>query len=464
LFAVNVLNETESCLNYFRNMNEMNLTNLSFTDSGCESDVDEEEYMCYVGNIVEVPLELNDRLRSLPHAELIEHLTAELRHDIVSQVRKLGKIRIRSKTGQFAVRFKPTVVGTYHMEVRFQEQQIDINPIMIRALYLPTDYQQVILGENIFGTYFRSFVNRLRFGGLRVPPLNYRSVFQFGSRGTGPGQMEQPKDIQVTADGSFVVSDVSNQTIQMFDRNFRFVEQWKNTDHFPRPLGIWQLENSFGDSSCQGDRYFLITAKQCSQVNLVNVSTGELVAEYGRDFLHSPHGLLVDRNNRLVVVDTGRQKIFWYDLERCVKIGQSGMVLKPACKLKNPLFVAMDSRNRLHVSNCSESRICMFDLNRFNFVGKYGDEVLDRAPPAPSIYSSVGIAVDLADRSYVVDWMQHRIVIFGPQGEPLGMVDPFVSKLRSPQGIAAFGDGLVAVADAGSHCVKIYSCNDDDEQ
>ncbi|XP_003376270.1 hypothetical protein Tsp_00473, partial [Trichinella spiralis] len=79
---------------------------------------------------------------------------------------------------------------------------------------------------------------------------------------------------------TFRMSDISKQTIQMFGRNFRFVEQWKNTDHFPRPLGIWQLENSFGDSSCQGDRYFLITAKQCSQVNLVNVSTGELVAEY----------------------------------------------------------------------------------------------------------------------------------------------------------------------------------------
>ncbi|KAL1232390.1 Tripartite motif-containing protein [Trichinella spiralis] len=356
-------------------MNEMNLTNLSFTDSGCESDVDEEEYMCYVGNIVEVPLEVNDRLRSLPHAELIEHLTAELRHDIVSQV--------------------PRTTDRH-------QPDNDSSP-------LPSN---------------------------RLPAVRQ------------PRHRTRPDG---TAEG-----------YPSYGR--RFVEQWKNTDHFPRPLGIWQLENSFGDSSCQGDRYFLITAKQCSQVNLVNVSTGELVAEYGRDFLHSPHGLLVDRNNRLVVVDTGRQKIFWYDLERCVKIGQSGMVLKPACKLKNPLFVAMDSRNRLHVSNCSESRICMFDLNRFNFVGKYGDEVLDRAPPAPSIYSSVGIAVDLADRSYVVDWMQHRIVIFGPQGEPLGMVDPFVSKLRSPQGIAAFGDGLVAVADAGSHCVKIYSCNDDDEQ
>ncbi|KRZ70943.1 Tripartite motif-containing protein 3, partial [Trichinella papuae] len=446
------------CLNDFRNINEMDLTNLSLTDSGCETDVDEEEYICYVGDTVEVPLELNAQLRSLPHAELIKHLKVELLNDTVTGARKLGRIKIRSTTGQFTVRFKPTVVGTYHIEVRFHGQEIDINPIMIRALFLPADYRQVNPANNAFGAYFRAFLDRMRSGRVCARTSIGRFICQIGSHGTGPGQMEHPQDVHVTADGSIIVSDLSNQTIQMFDRDFQFVEQWKSAHHFPRPIGIWQLENSFGNSSGQGDRFFFISTNEYSQVNLVNVSTGELIAEYGRDFLRSPHGLLVDRNNHLVVVDNARQKLFWYDLERSVKIGQSGMVLNPASKLKNPLFIAMDSQNRLHVSNCNESRICMFDLNG-NFVGKYGDEVLDRMPPVPWLYSSVGIAIDSNDHSYVVDWMQQRIGIFGPQGEPVCVVDPFVSKLRCPQGMAAFGDGLVAVADAGSHCVNVYSCN-----
>jgi DNA-binding beta-propeller fold protein YncE len=51
-------------------------------------------------------------------------------------------------------------------------------------------------------------------------------VAQFGSPGSGEGQLNEPVGLAVDANGNIYVADTWNKRIQVFDPNFNFVRQW----------------------------------------------------------------------------------------------------------------------------------------------------------------------------------------------------------------------------------------------
>ena len=63
-----------------------------------------------------------------------------------------------------------------------------------------------------------------------------RYLTEWGELGTGPGQFDNPHDIQVDARGRVLVADRGNDRIQIFDADGRFLQQWTN---FGRPSGIY---------------------------------------------------------------------------------------------------------------------------------------------------------------------------------------------------------------------------------
>ncbi len=64
-----------------------------------------------------------------------------------------------------------------------------------------------------------------------------RSVGSFGSR---PGQFMGPHDLAYDSQGRLFVADRSNNRIQIFDQDMRFVDEWR---HFGRPSGITILDD-----------------------------------------------------------------------------------------------------------------------------------------------------------------------------------------------------------------------------
>jgi ABC-type molybdate transport system substrate-binding protein len=61
-------------------------------------------------------------------------------------------------------------------------------------------------------------------------------IKQWGHKGTGPGEMQEPHTIAMDSRGRLFVGDRINNRIQIFDQEGRFLSEWKQ---FGRPSGIY---------------------------------------------------------------------------------------------------------------------------------------------------------------------------------------------------------------------------------
>jgi sugar lactone lactonase YvrE len=61
-------------------------------------------------------------------------------------------------------------------------------------------------------------------------------IKEFGKKGTGPGEFDGPHALAFDSKGRLFVGDRSNNRIQIFDQNGKFIAEWKQ---FGRPSGIF---------------------------------------------------------------------------------------------------------------------------------------------------------------------------------------------------------------------------------
>jgi molybdenum ABC transporter molybdate-binding protein len=61
-------------------------------------------------------------------------------------------------------------------------------------------------------------------------------IMQFGHKGSGPGELQEPHTIAMDSRGRLFVGDRINNRIQIFNQDGRFLEEWKQ---FGRPSGIY---------------------------------------------------------------------------------------------------------------------------------------------------------------------------------------------------------------------------------
>lgn len=62
-------------------------------------------------------------------------------------------------------------------------------------------------------------------------------LFQWGTKGSGPGQFDLPHGIAIDSAGRVYVADRSNARVQVFDAQGRFVTEWKNST-LGRPYAV----------------------------------------------------------------------------------------------------------------------------------------------------------------------------------------------------------------------------------
>jgi DNA-binding beta-propeller fold protein YncE len=61
-------------------------------------------------------------------------------------------------------------------------------------------------------------------------------IKEWGTKGSGPGQLSEPHTIAMDSRGRLFVGDRENNRIQIFDQDGRFIDQWRQ---FGRPSGIY---------------------------------------------------------------------------------------------------------------------------------------------------------------------------------------------------------------------------------
>lgn len=135
-------------------------------------------------------------------------------------------------------------------------------------------------------------------------------LFQWGTRGAGPGEFNVPHAITVDGSGRVYVADRENDRVQVFDSSGRFLAQWKSP-RIGRPYSIALLGGGLAAIVDGGEQPK--TGPDRSGVAIVRLD-GTVVQTFGRfgnydGQFRMGHDLAADRSGNLYVVDITGQRV-----------------------------------------------------------------------------------------------------------------------------------------------------------
>ena len=143
---------------------------------------------------------------------------------------------------------------------------------------------------------------------VNVFDLSGKALFQFGSRGTAPGQLNNPEAAKFDSAGRLFVSDLRNDRIQVFDALGRHLAiiggPGTGPGQFKSPAGI----------AFDRDDNLYVTEIGNDRVQVFD-KTGKFIAMFGAKGTRNGefanlHGIIVDKSTGLVyVADTGNNRI-----------------------------------------------------------------------------------------------------------------------------------------------------------
>jgi len=226
-----------------------------------------------------------------------------------------------------------------------------------------------------------------------------KAVMTWGHEGAAPGEFKDPCGIAVGSDGMVYVADTWNHRVQKFTGDGQFVLEWRPQSNFWGPRGIAVAP----DNS-------MVYVTDTGNKRVVGFDTsGKEVVTWGHDGskpgeLIEPVGIAVDTNGQVAVADTGNHRVQYFDrLGKFVKehfvSGWEEFYTEPYMAMLGVDLVVTDSYN--HRSARYSGGALAYSW------GKTGSARGDFNRP-------IGIATDAQGAVYVADTMNHRIQKFMP--------------------------------------------------
>jgi DNA-binding beta-propeller fold protein YncE len=294
-------------------------------------------------------------------------------------------------------------------------------------------------------------------GALGTAPASaFEYLGSFGTRGSGPGQLSDPRMLAIDREGTVWVADELNSRIEVFTAGGRFVRTFGSAGSgngqflFPTGVGFDGAGNLYvadtGNSRVQvfapdgtflrkwgglgfgGDRFafnegLAVTADGI--VYVLNFSTasvnkydaeGHLLARWSGHFV-LPAGVATDTQNNVYVADGLGNKV--------VKLSRGGTVWQTfgspglgSGQFLGPSAVAVDTQGNVYVTDLFGSRLQKFAADG-RFLGSWGGN----GTGPGQLIEPWGVAVDCHGTVYVSDTGEllggrGRVEKFGEPGTP----------------------------------------------
>lgn len=137
-----------------------------------------------------------------------------------------------------------------------------------------------------------------------------RYQFEWGKKGSGPGEFDLPHGIALDASGRVYVADRSNARVQVFTASGKFIQQWK-ADDLGRPYSVAIASANRAIIVDGGDQPE--KGPDRSGATVVNLQ-GKALSRFGRfgnqdGQFRLAHDVAVDRGGNAFVVDAWGQRV-----------------------------------------------------------------------------------------------------------------------------------------------------------
>jgi hypothetical protein len=260
--------------------------------------------------------------------------------------------------------------------------------------------------------------------------------------GSAPfARLKEPRAVAVDGRGRLWVTDFGNSRIRVFDQDGGSLGGWggRGSGHhgLREPSGI----------SIRGDRV-VVADTWNGRVALFDVDGGWKGSVEG---FFGPRGVALDPAGRIWVADTGNHRVLVYDDLGKPPVTLGGQGSGPL-QFSSPVGIAVGPSGRVYVADTGNARIQVLEAS-----GKFRSVIpVSRwsGPIEPQV------AVDRAERLYVVSPSTDEVLAFDPAGTPLWSrgLDDDGRKLALPVGIAVDeGRGRLWVVNAGNGSVTSIS-------
>ena len=287
-------------------------------------------------------------------------------------------------------------------------------------------------------------------------------------------QFDFPFGVAVDSSGNVYVADTENSRIREITPTGVVSTLAGSTEGFADGTGTAAQFNSPYDVAVDSSGNVYVADTENSRIRKITpagvVST--LAGDGSTAQFNNPLGVAVDSSGNVYVADTSNH---------CIrKITPGGMVSTFAgtgtsghadgtgttAQFKNPLGVAVDSRDNVYVADYSNNRIRKITPGGMvsTLAGSGTEGYVDDTGSTAQFKSPTGVAVDSSGNVYVTDFSNHRI----RKITPAGVVSTFAgtgtrahadgtankAQFNYPSGVAMDSRGNVYVADARNNRIR----------
>ncbi len=207
------------------------------------------------------------------------------------------------------------------------------------------------------------------------------------------------------------------------------------------------------------DGRFFVLDRNLVRISVCNFDEdylGEFATWYGEgdgdQKFQSPAGMAFDSQERLYVVDEGKDQVFIYTTDG-EYIGEWGTHGSGDAELDGACGIAFDSADNAYVVDQYNHRVQVFSTE-----GEYRSQWGEFGDGKGQFNMPWGVAVDSRDHVYVADWRNDRIQKFTQDGRFLSSFGESGSRdgqLDRPSAVAVDSQGFMYVADWGNQRVQV---------
>ncbi|MCP4491460.1 MAG: S8 family serine peptidase, partial [Gammaproteobacteria bacterium] len=183
---------------------------------------------------------------------------------------------------------------------------------------------------------------------------DYTHLLSFGTEGSGNGQLQLPRDIEVDTSGNLYVCDSENGRIVKFDSSGNWVANIGENDGLINPYGL--------DLDTSGNIY---VADTYNHRILKYASDGTLLLQFGSEGIDSgeftyPRDVAVSPTGELFVADTENYRIQRFDVTGSFINSYGAFV-----EFYSPQKVLASSDNKVYVIDSGTNKLTVYDTTSY---------------------------------------------------------------------------------------------------